>query len=396
MNTSPRLLLLLVTAITVSFTACKKDDDKKDEHASRKQEIKENYANIVYQNYKDSYDAAVELQTALSTLVTNPTAANLDAAKQAWLDAREPYGQTEAYRFANGPIDDADGPEGAINAWPLDEGYVDYVTGAPNSGIVNDITITIDAATLESLNEQGGETNISLGYHAIEFLLWGQDDPNTALETPGQRPYTDFVTDGSGTADNQDRRGQYLNVAAEILVGNLADMVNEWDPSVSGNYRATFLALDNDVALSNILTALGVLSKGELAGERINVAYDNQDQEDEHSCFSDNTHRDIILNAQGIRNVYTGTYYGSTTVSGASISSLVALIDSELDQEMLAYLSTSAVNTTSIYVPFDHALTLSGERPQIRTTVLGLSAQGDKFVEVAAALDLTISNELPE
>lgn len=397
MNTTPRVLLLICAAIAISFSACKKDDDNDtDEHAAVKQAVKENYAALVYQNYKDSYDAAVELQTALNTLVSTPTAANLTAAKQAWLDAREPYGQTEAFRFANGPIDDADGPEGAINAWPLDEGYVDYVTGNASSGIINDTTITIDAATLESLNEQGGETNISLGYHAIEFLLWGQDDPNTALETPGQRPYTDFVTDGSGTAANQARRGQYLNVAAEILIGNLADMVAEWDPAVSGNYRATFLALDNDVALSNILTALGVLSKGELAGERINVAYDNQDQEDEHSCFSDNTHRDIILNAQGIRNVYTGSYYGSTTVSGASISSLVALIDAELDQEMLTLLSTSAVNTTSIYVPFDHALTLSGERPQIRNTVLGLSAQGDKFVEVAGALGLTISNELPE
>lgn len=399
MNFNLRNLSLLFTAIVISFSACKKDNDDKDqvdEHAALKQEIKENYANIVYQNYKDSYDAAVELQTALSALVSNPSASTLEDAKFAWLDAREPYGQTEAFRFANGPIDDEDGPEGAINAWPLDEGYVDYVTGNASSGIINDTTITIDAATLESLNEQGGETNISLGFHAIEFLLWGQDDPNTALETPGQRPYTDYVTDGTGTASNQARRGQYLNVAADILVGHLAEMVAEWDPSVSGNYRSTFLDLDNDEALSNILTALGVLSKGELAGERINVAYDNQDQEDEHSCFSDNTHRDIILNAKGIENVYTGIYDGTTYVSGASISSLVALIDEELDQEIIDILTINALYTSTIYVPFDHALTMTSERSRIRTTVLSLSEQGDKFVEVAAALGLNISNELPE
>lgn len=396
MNFNLKSTLLLMLTITALFTACKKDDNDGDNNATLKQEIKENYAALVYQNYLDSYNAAVALKTAINTFIASPTQTNFDAAKQAWLAAREPYGQTEAFRFANGPIDDEDGPEGLINAWPLDEGYIDYVTGNTTSGIVNDTTITIDAATLESLNEQGGETNISIGFHAIEFLLWGQDDPNTALETPGQRPYTDFVTDGSGTADNQDRRGAYLNLIADLLVDHLELMVDAWDPAGTNNYRATFLALDNDVAIANMLTAMGVLSKGELAGERIFVAYDNQDQEDEHSCFSDNTHRDIILNATGIRNVYTGTYNGTTTISGASLSDLVAEVDADLNQELLTLLNSSVDKTENIYVPFDHALTLSAERPHILTTVQELQDQGDKIVEVAAVLGLTISAELPE
>lgn len=390
-----RTTFVLFTLLSITFAGCKKDDGNTDEHAALKQEIKENYANMAYQNYKDTYDAAVALQTTVNTFVATPTQINLDAAKQAWLDAREYYGQTEAFRFSNGPIDDADGPEGLLNAWPLDEGYIDYVAGASTSGIINDTTITIDAATLEGLNEQGGETNIALGYHAIEFLLWGQDSPDTGLETPGGRPFTDFVTDGSGTATNQTRRGQYLTVATDLLIDHLQLMVNEWNAS-GNNYRATFLALDNKVALTNILTGLGVLSKGELAGERIFVAYDNQDQEDEHSCFSDNTHRDIILNAKGIRNVYTGSYAGTITVSGSSISDLVELVNPTLNQAMLTLLSTTATNTTNIYVPFDHALTLSAERPKILTSVQGLQAQGNKIVEVAAALGLTVSAELPE
>lgn len=394
MKFTTQTTLLFIALVAVGFAGCKKDEDN-DEHAALKQEIKENYADIVYQNYKDAYDAALSMQTAINTFVATPTQANMDAAKQAWLDAREYYGQTEAFRFSNGPIDDEDGPEGLLNAWPLDEGYIDYVNGNATSGIVNDTTITIDAATLEGLNEQGGETNIALGYHAIEFLLWGQDSPDASLETAGNRPYTDFVTDGSGTADNQTRRGQYLNVATALLIDHLELMLNEWNTG-GNNYRTTFLALDNDVALTNILTGLGVLSKGELAGERIFVAYDNQDQEDEHSCFSDNTHRDIILNAQGIRNVYTGTYAGTVNVSGASLSELVELVNPTLNQEMLGLLNASATNTTSIYVPFDHALTLSAERPQILTTVQGLQAQGNKIVEVAAALGLTVSAELPE
>lgn len=395
MNNLPRTALLLLGLIGLSLYSCKKDDDS-DPYADLKQSIKENYANMAYQEYKDTYDAAVTLRTAINTFVVTPNQTNLDAARQAWRDAREYYAQTEAFRFSNGPIDDADGPEGLLNAWPLDEGYIDYVTGNATTGIINDTTITIDAATLETLNEQGGETNIAVGYHAIEFLLWGQDDPNTALETPGNRPYTDYVTDGSGTAAHQDRRGAYLQLLADLLVDNLESMVDEWDAAGASNYRVTFLAMDNDEALSNILTGLGVLSKGELAGERIFVAYDNQDQEDEQSCFSDNTHRDIIQDAVGVRNVYTGTYVGTVTVSGASLSELVEAVDPTLNQELLTMMNNSVTNTEAIYAPFDHALTMSSERPQILTTVQGLQAQGDKIVEVATALGLSISNELPE
>ena len=45
---------------------------------------------------------------------------------------------------------------------------------------------------------------------------------------------------------------------------------------------------------------------GELAGERMNIALLTNSQEDEHSCFSDNTHRDIFLNAEGIQNAFEG------------------------------------------------------------------------------------------
>ena len=80
-----------------------------------------------------------------------------------------------------------DGPEGLINAWPLDEAYIDYVEGDPAAGVVNDPDTypTIDAELLTSLNEQGGEANISTGWHAIEFLLWGQD---LSTDGPGDAP----------------------------------------------------------------------------------------------------------------------------------------------------------------------------------------------------------------
>lgn len=388
-----KLATLILLIGVLPFTSCKKQKVK-----DKKAAYVENVADIAYYSYLDSYNTAVELQTAINTFVNNPTEANLNTAKTAWLEAREAYGITEVFRFQDGPIDDADGPEGVLNAWPLDEAYIDYVDGAPNSGIVNNTSVTIDKATLESMNEQGGEKNISVGYHAIEFLLWGQDDPNTSLQTPGDRPYTDYVTGGSGTASNQDRRGEYLKICAELLVDHLSGLVDEWKEG--GSYRSTFLAMDSDEAITKILTGMGILSKGELAGERMFVALDNADQEDEHSCFSDNTHRDVILNAQGIYNLYFGTMtrVDGSVVSGTSLEDILEANDKKTYEDYSAVFETTLSKVKQVPDPFDYALTqesVGGDGP-IMTAIKHLQDQGDEITNIASDLGLTVSNELPE
>ena len=361
------------------------------EMAQLKAEVVAHYAELVYAGYQDSYDAAVVLRAALDAFVAAPDEATHQAAKAAWLAAREPYGQTEAFRFYGGPIDDADGPEGLINAWPLDEAYVDYVEGAPEAGIINNTTdypaITPDL--LQSLNQSGSEENVSLGYHAIEFLLWGQD---LSADGRGNRSFTDYTT-----APNAGRRGQYLLAAGELLVNHLGQMVAEWAPG-GDNYRAAFLAQEPDVALQQILTGVGVLSKSELAGERMFVAYDNQDQEDEHSCFSDNTHRDIIANAQGISNVLSGQYArpDGTVLSGPGLLSLLAARDAELAAQVGALADTALAAVGQIHVPFDRAIVEAAHRPAVLAAVNALQDQGDALAQAAAALGLPINTALPE
>jgi putative iron-regulated protein len=360
-----------------------------------KQGALETYADIVFASYEDSYALAVELQVAIQAFVAEPSEETHQAAKDVWLAANEPYGQTEAYRFYGGPIDDEDGPEGLLNAWPLDEAYIDYVDGAADAGIINNVDEypEITRELIVSLNEVGAEENISTGYHAIEFLLWGQDLYD---ESNGQRSYTDYVVDGE--TPNADRRGQYLLLVADQLVENLAEMKDAWDSSVDGNYRADFLAAEPDAALQNVLTGLGVLSKSELAGERMFTALDNQDQEDEHSCFSDNTHRDIITNNMGVVNVYTGSYtrLDGSTISGPSIAGVVGAVDPQLNQQMLMLLDQSMAQVNEIYVPFDQAIVLADERPKVLDAVLTLQDQGDKIAEIATALGMTINTALPE
>ena len=161
-----------------------------------------NYSSGVYATYVKSLNSAQEMDTAIDTFVTNPTPATLEAAKRAWLRARDDYGPTEVFRFYGGPIDnEEDGPEGLLNAWPLDEGYIDYVDGDPNSGIINspDEYPTIDRDLIVSLNEEGGEANVSTGWHAIEFLLWGQDF-NAIARVPGRSKTTPPTPTPTGVA----------------------------------------------------------------------------------------------------------------------------------------------------------------------------------------------------
>lgn len=399
--------LSLILLAGLGFAACKKkgctdptadnysEKAKKDDgsctytlptYDTQIEQIKATYADMAFAVYEDSYNKAVELQTAIHAFVNTPSQAGFDAAKQAWLDAREPYGQSEIFRFVEGPIDNsADGPEGLINAWPMDEAYVDYVDGSPNAGIINDPTTypTIDEITLVTANENGGEENISVGYHAIEFLLWGQD---TSATSAGNRQYTDYVTGSGGTATNQDRRGQYLTLCADLLVTALEQVKDAWDPANSGNYRATWLGMDNSTALRKIINSIRVMAGTELSGERIYTAYDNMDQEDEHSCFSDNTHRDIILNAEGISNLYRGTYtrVSGTVVSGYGLEDLVNEVSSTQNTQMINQLNITETKVNSLYIPFDQAIILPAERPKVLDAVNSLVEEKVIILDIAS------------
>jgi len=353
---------------------------------SQIEQIKATYADMAFAVFDDSYNKAVDLQTAIQAFVNSPSQAGFDAAKQAWLDAREPYGQSEIFRFVEGPIDNSsDGPEGLLNAWPMDEAYVDYVDGSPNAGIINNPTTypTIDQVTLVTANENGGEENISVGYHAIEFLLWGQD---TSATSAGNRQYTDYVTGGSGTAANQDRRGQYLIMCSDLLVAALQQVRDAWDPAMSGNYRTTWLAMDNATALRKVINSLRVMAGTELSGERMYTAYNNMNQEDEHSCFSDNTHRDIILNAEGISNLYRGTYtrVNGTVISGYGLEDLVNEIAPTQNTQMINQLNATETMVNGLYIPFDQAIILPAERPKVLDAVNSLIAEKDIILNIAA------------
>lgn len=284
-----------------------------------KTDVVEGYIDLAYTNYSDALATAEALQVEIETLVKNPSAEALNAAKSAWLAARPSYQQSEVFRFGNAVVDDW---EGQLNAWPLDEGLIDYVNtdtyeyelgndggiaNIVNNKTVGDLKVSrLKPETLASLNEFGGsEANVATGYHAIEFLLWGQD-LNGHNPGAGNRPWTDYAKGKECTNGDCKRRGQYLEAAVELLVEDLEYMVAQWAPE--GDYRAELLAGEANTALNKMLFGMGSLALGELAGERIKVALTANSTEDEHDCFSDNTHNSHYYNAKGIANLYYGNY----------------------------------------------------------------------------------------
>lgn len=348
--------------------------------------VLKNYADIAHATYADSLQAAQTLQKAVDAFNAKPSAAGLEAARKAWLAAREPYGQTEVFRFYGGPIDDKEDVEGRLNAWPLDEAYIDYVKGNPDAGIINNPKAPLSIERLIKLNARGGEANVATGYHAIEFLLWGQDfNPNG----PGQRAYTDFVDD---QGKNADRRRTYLQLVTDQVVTDLQHLTAQWSAGQS-NYRAAFLKDKPELALRKILTGMAVLSSAELAGERMQVALDNQDQEDEHSCFSDNTHRDIVTNATGLRNVVLGQYIriDGSSVSGPGIKDLVADKDTKLAGQLVADFNASVTAAEAIQAPFDQEIIGKKKAPgrkRVQAVIAALNKQTGTLVKAARVLGI--------
>ena len=339
------------------------------------------HAALVHAGYQDSLNGAVALQKAIAAFTAAPSAATLEAARKAWLDAREPYGQTEVFRFYGGPIDDDNGPEGRINAWPMDESFVDGVKDRPQAGLINNRKLAITKKSLAAQNERGGEENVATGWHAIEFLLWGQDFNGAG---PGSRAFEDFV---DGKAPNADRRRQYLTVVADLLVDDLRSLVQAWAPGVKNNYRARFERGGNE-SLRKIFVGMGSLSRGELAGERLEVALASQDQEDEHSCFSDNTHRDAVTNAQGIRNVWLGEYKRAdgSVLKGPGVRDLVAARDPALAERTTQQILASVAAAEAIQAPFDREIVGGNDAPgraRVQKTIDSLTQQSKDLVEAA-------------
>ena len=382
------------------------------ENAPAIKDVLDTYANLAEATYGDSFKAAQALKTSVDALIKAPSDETLAAARAAWIAARVPYMQTEAFRFGNPIVDDW---EGRVNSWPLDEGLIDYVAeayGGDNpenefyaANVIANKSLKIAGKTVDTskitpelirdtLHEAGGvEANVASGYHAIEFLLWGQDLNGTEAGA-GNRPATDYDLKAC-TGGNCDRRAAYLSTVTQMLVDDLEWMTKQW--GAKGEARA-FAIHDEKVGLTAIFTGLGSLSYGELAGERMKLGLMIHDPEEEQDCFSDNTHASHYGDVVGIQNVYLAHYkrLDGSVVSGPSVSDLVKAKSPETDARVKAAIDktlskmTALVERAKTVEAYDQMIGLENTEGNavVQTAIDALVAQAKEFERAIAALDL--------
>ena len=210
-------------------------------------EIALEYVQQIDTDFKQAGIEIEKFQSSIATLTDQTNIENLNLSKQAWLNAHSAYELTTLHRYyATQLMGEQDSLalmqlQYQINHWPIVPGYIDYVDGYPDSGIVHDINVNLDA---DSLREQHGSFDVSevtLGFHAIEFLLWGYDADSVA------RPATDFdavleltpkeIESGYTLEQlSNNRRRLFLTVVADTLVKDFLAVQSLWlaeKPSIS-------------------------------------------------------------------------------------------------------------------------------------------------------------------
>ena len=395
-----KIILLTFIFITLITYQLKADSD-----------ILLNYSNIAEAKYKDALTLAKKMHRSIELFMKDPSESNFNKVKDSWLEARTVYQQTEVFRFGNPIVDDW---EGKVNAWPLDEGLIDYVDTTNYYPTENDFSNfnviankklkvegeLVDASIINTnllsskLHEIGGnEANVAIGYHAIEFLLWGQD-LNGTKSGSGNRSYTDFDLNNC-TNDNCDRRREYLIAASQLLIEDLQYIHSVWSPK--GKARQDLLN-DKKNGLKRILIGMGSLSYGELAGERMKLGLMLHDPEEEHDCFSDNTHNSHYYNVVGINNVFLGKYKNldGKLVTGPSISSLLSEVDYGLNKKTKKSIKNTLKSMKKIVksankgVTYDMLIAEGNEKGNklIQNAVDSLIKQSKNIELAAAALNI--------
>jgi putative iron-regulated protein len=341
--------------------------------------ITREYGHWAHSQYGLAHSRALEFSSSIDVFLLSPNPISLQEARIAWIRMREAYSPTEVLRFYGGPIDGEGGPEALLNAWPLDEAFIDGVAGAPSSGFINDRVNfpNLDRPTLMRLNEEGGERNISLGYHALEFLLWGQDLDKAG---PGNRSASDFIL---GLGLNADRRRDYLRTVTDILLDHLAQLEAQWNPSTTGSYGNSWQERANKDQLRKMLIGAFRLAGEELSHERMYVAYDTQAAEEEQSCFSDNTHKDHLENFFGIRQALLGG------VSGGVVG-LVAHSNPALALDLKDRVRMVEDRLRGVPAPFDQAIKEIEGRKMILLAIEELEGLAATIESAAGALGIDL------
>ncbi|MEK9766001.1 MAG: imelysin family protein, partial [Thalassolituus sp.] len=192
-------LLLSVLAL---ITACSPQDDERPltpevqrlpqpVAVPESPEYASHLSTLVFQSLTTALESAQALNTSIRILVEAPDEDRLNLAREQWRTSYSAYLTSQAAgsipvrepaewysaRLTRGDL------SLQMNSWPIEPGYIDYVDGYAFSGIVNDTALELTTDSLLNQHRFSDATYVSIGYPALEFMLWGED---------GQRSASDF------------------------------------------------------------------------------------------------------------------------------------------------------------------------------------------------------------
>ncbi len=331
---APRAALL--AAISLSAVACSDDDAVVGANFTDSQIIRDYADKVVIPTYALLSTRAIALETAVSTLAATPTAANLTAAKSAWVATRVPWEQSEAHLF--GPVS-ANGYDPAMDSWPVNVTDLDAVLASSNP---------LTQAYVSALPEE------QKGFHTLEYLLWGEDS----------NKQVDALTP---------RELEYMKALAAELTKVTGELASSWTTGVMGApaYRTVFTGAGANSAYPSIGSAAQEILVGmsgicdEVANGKIADPFDARDPQLVESQFSFNSLLDFSDNMRGVLNAYTGDAAAAMS-TGKGISDFVIEKDPALDAQVRAELQAALDALAAIPPPFRTAITNEADHPKIQ------------------------------
>ena len=313
-------MLLFLLSCGAEATAFPKDtgappDTPTPDGTTRAEVLESLTSQVILPGYTRAAEATALLKQSAEVLCSSPGDDRLDAARDAWRDARRAWLRTESYRF--GPATDRRSGS-LVDWWPIDK---EKIEGNLAGG---------DRMTPERVREYLPATQRGLG--AVEHLLFGRGSESFA----------------GSSGDPQ--RCDYLQSAAIGVSEEVAGILSDWQGTgetigYGGYFDGTgSLALLDSEAEAEAVRSL-VFQVRAIANMRMGAALGIDVSADASAIpagDADNSREDLLSQLDGMRSVYRGGE------GGTGLSARVASISTETDARMLAAIESTISATESL------------------------------------------------
>jgi putative iron-regulated protein len=310
---------------------------------------------VAYTSLSKASLSAQVMDSKLASFMYHPNPMSQEEVKQAWRQSYDDFLYSLVFSYL--PIQDP--PDWhtqkiayndlllQLDSGDIEGGYIDYIPGYPFSGIVNDLTLAIDEDSIRSQHGFTDLTNASLGYHAIEFMFWGQEGKRSAHDFFPQEntaPVPMNETDESAhnhevkdTLDdegsfhipqNHNRRRQYTKLLSDLLQKDLHRIQRRWEPS-TGYYAQLLQQSNTDNTLQAALIAGQRLISEELLQKRFQLT---------SSEFSNGSQQDLLALLTGLELWY---FPKDEDQQEASLGFLMQQADAKIAEDFIQSLTTS-------------------------------------------------------